>query len=190
VLSALKADPELADLPVVMLSMVEDKNLGFAMGISDYLCKPVDRERLLTVVRRFRRECASGPVLVVDDDEVVRASVGQALAAGGYAVVEAEHGRAALDKLRATTPSLILLDLLMPEMDGFEFVEELRKNENWCSIPVVVVTAKDVTAEDRGRLRGSVQKVILKGTYTSEDLLAEVRALVERLGEQGTAVRS
>jgi CheY-like chemotaxis protein len=187
VLSALKADSELADIPVVMVTMVDDKNLGYALGVADYLCKPIDRERLLSVVKRFRRDSANDPVLVVDDDEAVRATLRNALVAEGHRVVEAENGRAALDRLGDGTPSLIILDLLMPEMDGFEFVDELRRSEKWCSIPVVVVTAKDVTADDRKRLQGSVQRVLLKGAAIGDDLLAEVRSLVRRGDTRGTA---
>jgi CheY-like chemotaxis protein len=125
VLSALKADPEIADIPVVMLTIVDDRNLGYALGASDYLTKPIDRERLVTVLRRYRRD---GPVLVVDDDVVVRQLFRRILEPEGHVVVEAENGRVALERLRDVSPSVVLLDLMMPEMDGFEFVGEFRRH--------------------------------------------------------------
>ncbi len=138
VLSALKADALTADIPVVMLTIVDDKNLGYALGADDYLTKPIDRERLLAAMRKYRRDL---PVLVVDDDDVLRELMRRILEKDGYSVTEARNGRDALDRLAEVTPGLILLDLMMPEMDGFELVEELRHHPSWRSIPIMVVTA-------------------------------------------------
>jgi len=175
VLSALKADPDIAEIPVIMLTIVDDRNLGYALGASDYLTKPIDRERLVTVLKQHRRD---RPVLVVDDDAEVRQLLRRMLEAEGFAVVEAENGRVALERLRGESPSLILLDLMMPEMDGFEFVAELRRHEGWRAIPVVVITARDLSRDDRERLNGHVEKILQKGTYDRDQLLAEVRELV------------
>ncbi|HEV8309219.1 MAG TPA: response regulator [Methylomirabilota bacterium] len=175
VLAALKADPDLADIPVIMLTIVDDKNLGYALGATDYLIKPLDRERLVTVLNKYRRDL---PILVVDDDPDVRQLIRRTLEREGYTVAEAEHGRAALEYLQARAPGLILLDLMMPEMDGFEFVAEVRKRDAWRAIPIVVVTAKHLSAEDRQRLNGYVERVLQKGTYSRDDLLREVRDMV------------
>jgi GAF domain-containing protein/CheY-like chemotaxis protein len=175
VLSALKADPEVAGIPVIMLTIVDDRNLGYALGASDYLTKPIDRERLVTVLKQHRRD---RPVLVVDDDAEVRQLLRRMLESEGFAVVEAENGRVALERLHGESPSLILLDLMMPEMDGFEFVAELRRHEGWRAIPVVVITARDLSRDDRERLNGHVEKILQKGTYDRDQLLAEVRELV------------
>jgi GAF domain-containing protein/CheY-like chemotaxis protein len=175
VLTALKADPSVADIPVIMLTIVDDKNLGYALGASDYLTKPIERERLVTVLAKHRRD---RPVLVVDDDPGVRTLLRRMLEPEGYAVVEAENGRVALDRLRELTPSVVLLDLMMPEMDGFEFVSAFRGHEPWRGIPIVVITAKDLTGEDRERLNGYVQKILMKGAHGRDELLAEVRELV------------
>ncbi len=102
VLAALKADPEVADIPVIMLTIVDDRNLGYALGASDYLTKPIDRERLVTVLKQHRRD---RPVLVVDDDAEVRQLLRRMLESEGYAVVEAENGRVALERLRDGSPS-------------------------------------------------------------------------------------
>jgi GAF domain-containing protein/CheY-like chemotaxis protein len=175
VLSALKADPATADIPVVMLTIVDDKNLGYALGAADYLTKPIDRERLAAVLDKYRRDL---PVLVVDDDVEVRGLLRRLLEPAGYAVVEADNGRAALERLREVSPSVVLLDLMMPEMDGFEFVAEFRRHEPWRAIPIVVITAKDLSREDRERLNGYVQKILQKGAYGRDELLAEVREMV------------
>jgi hypothetical protein len=175
VLSALKADPEVADIPVVMLTIVDDKNLGYALGASDYLTKPIDRDRLVTVLKQHRRD---RPVLVVDDDAGLRQLLRRVLEPEGYAVVEAENGRVALERLRDVSPSVVLLDLMMPEMDGFEFVAEFRRHEPWRAIPIVVITARDLSHDDRERLNGYVQKILQKGALGRDQLLAEVRELV------------
>ncbi len=185
VLAALKADPDLAVIPVVMLTIVDDKNLGYALGASDYLTKPVDRDRLITVLHRYRTQPASSRVLVVEDEAATRDLLRRVLEGEGWIVAEAENGRVALERVAEQRPDLILLDLLMPEMDGFEFVDELRRREGWESIPVVVVTAKDLTAEDRLRLHGYVHKILQKGAYQREELLAEVRDLVASLIREG-----
>jgi GAF domain-containing protein/DNA-binding response OmpR family regulator len=175
VLTALKADPAVADIPVVMLTIVDDKNLGYALGAADYLTKPIERERLLAVLRAHRRD---HPVLVVDDDVTLRQLLRRMLEPEGYTVVEAENGRVALERLRGVAPSVVLLDLMMPEMDGFEFVAEFRRHEAWRAIPIVVITARDLSREDRERLNGYVQKILQKGAHGREELLAEVRDLV------------
>jgi GAF domain-containing protein/CheY-like chemotaxis protein len=175
VISALKSNPETAEIPVVMLTMVDDRNLGYALGAAEYLTKPIERDRLLVVLGRY---ASDRPVLVVDDDAEARALLRRMLEREGHRIVEAEHGRAALRRLESTRPSLILLDLMMPEMDGFEFLDELRRSTDGADIPVVVVTAKALTEDDRRRLNGSVERILQKGSMTRETLLAEVRRLV------------
>ena len=175
VLSALKADPDVADIPVIMLTIVDDKNLGYALGASDYLTKPIDRERLTTVLQKYRRD---RPILVVDDDAALRRLIRRILEKEGYAVAEAENGRAALERVGEISPGAILLDLMMPGMDGFEFVAEFRKHDAWRGIPIIVVTAKELSVEDRQRLNGYVAKILEKGAYSRDALLREVRDLV------------
>jgi PAS domain S-box-containing protein len=181
VLAGLKADPDTADLPVVMLTMVDDRNKGFRLGAADYLMKPVDPDRLTAVLRRNHADPAARRVLVVDDDADLRRRLRGLLEAAGWAVDEAADGREALDRL-AARPSLVLLDLLMPGMDGFEFLAGLRDREDSRSIPVVVLTAKDLTADDHARLHGSIETVLRKGSLGSEQILAEVGAAMGAAG--------
>ena len=178
VLSALKADPELADIPVIMLTIMDSKNMGYTLGASDYLTKPIDRNRLVTVLQKYQNNLANFRVLLVEDDAETREILRHTLEKTGCTVTEAGNGREALERITDSQPALILLDLMMPEMDGFQFVAALRNHEEWRSTPVVVITAKDITPEDRLRLNGYVEKILQKETYSSEKLLAEVRDLV------------
>jgi CheY-like chemotaxis protein len=161
VLAAIKGDPELAGTPVVLMSIVDQKNRGYALGAADYLVKPVDRAKLLATLIKICGSTA-GKALLVDDDEVVRRSVRQALEPIGWQVTEAENGRIAVEAIAGARPDVIILDLMMPKMDGFEFLDELRARPDWQGIPVVVITAKDLTAADRERLNGEVERIIQK----------------------------
>jgi CheY-like chemotaxis protein len=175
VLSALADDPELRDIPTIMLTIVDDKRTGYALGAAEYLTKPIDRARLLAVLARYRRDM---PILVVDDDADVRQALRRMLEAEGYTVAEADNGRTALELLDAGLPGVILLDLMMPELDGFGVVSALRERETWRGIPVVIITAKLLTAEERAWLSDSVVRILEKGGQGREALLSEVRRLV------------
>ncbi|MCA1845072.1 MAG: response regulator [Actinobacteria bacterium] len=175
-LAAIKADSELSDTPVIVL-LVVDQSGGVPLGATDYLTKPVQRERLVGLLRTHCRD-RTAPILVVEDDDATREMLNRMLEREGFTVAEAADGRAGLERLAEHRPSLILLDLLMPQMNGFEFLAELQARPEWQSIPVIVVTAKDLTAEEHARLSGSVADVLRKGAYTRERLLAEVRQRV------------
>jgi CheY-like chemotaxis protein len=179
VLRALKGDPLIASIPVVMVSMLDDRDIGYALGAADYLTKPFDREKLVLALRRFRQGSSPRPVLVVEDDPATREVVRRVLERDGWIVTEADNGRRALDCVARAAPDLVVLDLMMPEMDGFEFVAELRKTEAGRRIPVVVVTAKEITAEDRQRLNGQVRRIFQKGSFSREELTAELRRALE-----------
>jgi CheY-like chemotaxis protein/two-component sensor histidine kinase len=177
VLSALKSDVDLADIPVVMLTIADNRNLGYALGAADYLTKPIDREGLTRVLLRYRGN-ASNLALVVEDDPEARDLLRRMLETEGWVVSEAENGRAALEQLEAQQPSIVLLDLMMPEMDGFEFLAEMHNNPAWQAIPVIVITAKELTADDRARLNGHVSRVLQKGMYERDELVEQVSQLV------------
>jgi signal transduction histidine kinase/CheY-like chemotaxis protein len=179
VLTALKHNPELADIPVIMLSIVDEKNLGYALGASDYLTKPIDRNRLAVVIERYRAGRSNCRVLVVEDDAPTREMMRRTLQKDGLDVVEAENGEMALAKVAAQMPDLILLDLMMPVMDGFQFASELRKHTEWRNIPIVVVTAKELTIDDRLQLNGYVEKILQKGAFGRDELLQEVHQFVK-----------
>lgn len=178
VLTALKAEPGLADIPVIMLTMIDEQNFGYLLGASDYMTKPIDRQRLAAILDKYRPAQPAGTVLVVEDDSAARRMLRRMLKKQGWAVTEAENGRVALERMTDQRPVLIVLDLMMPTMDGFSFIAELRQREEWRTIPIVVLTAKELTTEERQRLNGSVEQILLKGAYSRADLLGEVRRCV------------
>jgi signal transduction histidine kinase/DNA-binding response OmpR family regulator len=179
VLTKLKEEPAVANIPVIMLTIVDDKHFGHALGATEYLTKPVDRDRLSAAIRKLTRPTLPGKVLIVDDDPEVREMLVRTLERQDWAASTAADGRAGLDAVAANKPDLILLDLMMPRMDGFEFVSELRKHQEWRSIPIIVITAKTLTNEDRLLLQGHVQKVLQKGDFSLDALLAELREIVK-----------
>jgi signal transduction histidine kinase/CheY-like chemotaxis protein len=178
VLRKIKADPELQHIPVVMVSMVGDRDLGYSLGAVESLTKPVDRKKLLDVVQQFATAKGGGYVLVVDDNDDIRSLMRRTLEEVQWEVSEAENGAVALQRVHEQKPDLILLDLMMPVMDGFEFVQRLREDENNRWIPIIVVTAKDLTEEDRQQLAGGVEHIIDKGAFTQGDMLQQIRDLV------------
>jgi hypothetical protein len=182
VLRELKADPETRDIPVIMVTMTDDRELGYALGATEFLTKPVNRGQLVQLLARYAPEGAERRALVVDDKAENRQVLRRALENEGWQVSDAENGRVALAQVAERAPSLILLDLMMPVMDGFEFVLEMRKVEAWRAIPIVVVTAKDVTEEDRRRLNGDVVGLIQRRGMDQESLLAEIREQVTAAG--------
>lgn len=178
VLRELKSDRRTCDIPVVMITVLDDKYKGFALGASDYVTKPIDWQRLSRTLEHFRNGDEAAVILVADDDPDIRALANRQLSAQGWRVVLAENGRHALDRLAAVRPSVILLDLLMPEMDGFELLEHLRANAAWAQIPVLVVTAKDLTEAERAELNGRVVQIVHKDAIHWEALRAEIGRLV------------
>jgi PAS domain S-box-containing protein len=178
VLDALKSEPGLADIPVVMATILDEERMGFALGASEYLTKPIERARLLATLDRFATRAAGTRVLVIEDDEPTRTMLRRTLARAGWKVAEAENGRVGLERMRREPPMLVLLDLMMPEMDGFEFLEAIRAEPAWRSIPVIVITAKVLTETDRTRLNGGVEAIVQKGGRGVEALLGEIGEIV------------
>jgi CheY-like chemotaxis protein len=159
------------------VTIVDEKNRGFSLGASEYLVKPVDRDKLVSVLQRLSTP-PGDQILVVDDEESSRSSLRMALEQAGWRAVEADNGRVALARLNEMRPSAILLDLMMPEMDGFEFLDEIRHHDKWRNIPVVVITARDITPEDRARLTGKVESIVQKAGQG--DMLRQVRSELEK----------
>jgi CheY-like chemotaxis protein len=179
VLAALRQDPELAEIPVIMITIVDEHRRGIALGAAGYLTKPIDRERLRHVIGRFRAPARSTRVLVVEDDAVQRERMLGWLEGPQWTVREAENGREALNRIRENKPDVILLDLMMPEMDGFAVVAALQREPHWQDIPVIVITARDLDAIDRERLNSGVQSVLVKERFRPADLVERVRRLVQ-----------
>jgi CheY-like chemotaxis protein len=178
VLTRLKADAELCGIPVIMVTIVADRGIGLSLGAAEYLTKPVDRARLTAIMRGLSR--SDGVVLVVEDDADMREATRRTLEKMGLSVAEAAHGRAALDWLAGhAPPAIVLLDLMMPVMDGFEFLDIFHGTAEWRDIPVVVLTAKQLTAAEHDRLIGRTRQVVAKGA-AAVDVAAVVRDAVRR----------
>jgi len=183
VLQEVKADPELEHIPVMMISIAGDKDLGYTLGAVECLTKPVDRDKLRRLVSQYAVPAGGGHALVVDDDEAIRSLFQRALTDDGWSVDEAENGAIALDLARENRPDLVLLDLMMPVMDGFEFVMHYRQLEGCRQTPIIVVTAKDLDQGERENLLGGVERIVEKGALTKQQLLEQVRELVSQHGE-------
>jgi len=185
VLAALKSDPQLRRIPVIMLTMVDEREHGFTLGAADYLTKPIDRGQLLAAIEHHRKP-ENGFVLVVEDDAPTRELLQRMLINEGWEVEQAENGKVALMCMLNRRPNLILLDLMMPEIDGFQLVELLRANPEWRTIPVIIITAIDLTPTERMQLHGYVERVLQKGAYQRDELLRDVRELIaQRIQESG-----
>jgi len=184
-LHAVRADPALAETPVVMVSVLNEESLGFALGASDYVTKPVDWDHLKDIIDRFRppgseragAPHAPGEVLIVDDDAGLRARLRTLMERGGFQVVEAADGRAALAEVDRCVPGLVLLDLNMPVMDGFGFLKALRARPDGRDVPVVVLTARDVTPEEKVSLDKDADRVVIKGSMSLRELAKDLREL-------------
>jgi two-component system, NtrC family, sensor kinase len=179
VLAALRQDSEVAEIPVIMVTIVDEHRRGIALGAAGYLTKPIDRERLHRLVGRFRAPTPPTRVLLVDDDPVQRERVRAWFEGQQWIVQEAANGREALARLQADKPNVILLDLMMPEMDGFAVVAALQKEAGWRDIPVIVITSRDLDTKDRERLNSGVQSVLVKEMFRPTDLVERIRRLVQ-----------
>jgi len=178
-LAALKLDPDTQDIPVILVTFGEDRTQGgYALGVSEYLIKPIDRQYLVSLLRKYKCHEHSGKILVVDDDSVNREILSRTLISAGYDIAEAGNGLEALAYLESAEASLVLLDLMMPAMDGFQFLQELRTYDKWKRLPVVVVTAKELTDEERTRLADSVQGILQKGSYERQQFLYDIDDLI------------
>ena len=184
VLSKLQNNKVTKNIPVIMLTMANEPDIGFSLGATDYLTKPVDWKRLSKILEKHEIQTGSQSILIVEDDEVTRDMLKKSLEMNEFKVIEAKNGKEGLERVEKAKPALILLDLMMPEMDGFEFAEKLRENKEWLDIPVVVITAKDLTSEDHSRLKGNVEAIMQKGSYSRNELLSEVGNRIKKLQER------
>jgi len=188
VLQEIKADPELEHIPVVMISIAGDKDLGYTLGAVECLTKPVDRDKLRQLAAQYAGPAGGGHALVVDDDEGIRSLFRRALEDDQWTVAEAENGAVALERVSEQQPDLVLLDLMMPVMDGFEFVMHYRKLDGCLATPIIVVTAKDLSQKERQTMNGGVERIVEKGALTKQQLLVQVRDLVSQHGSPAEGV--
>ena len=178
-IAMLKADPQTRDIPIIVLSASDNRELGFQMGVMDYLVKPIDRNALLTALSKVS-EPRIEDVLVVDDDPMAVDLLSEMLEMSGVHARRATNGAEALAEIEKAPPDAILLDLMMPVMDGFEVIDRLQNNPGWCDIPVVVITAKELTAEERVFLNDRVSQVVEKGRLDPDRLGQAFKEMLRR----------
>jgi len=181
-INKLKSDPATRDIPLIVVSIIDNKELGFRLGADEYLVKPIDKSTLLKTLRRF--EGKGRQALIADDDPVVVDLVRQLLEEEGWQVRSAADGQQALDQIARSKPDVLLLDLMMPVMDGFETLHRLRENPETRDLPVVVITAKDLTPQEREALQQSTVRVIEKDGLDRERILRELRESLKGLKER------
>jgi PAS domain S-box-containing protein len=187
VLQELKSQPLTSGIPIILLTINDEKHENYEVGANDYLFKPIDRDRLITIVEKYCAEQQSElSVLVIEDDPNIRAMLKRILEKENCIVSEAQDGYAALEVMTQNIPQLILLDLMMPNVDGFEFMHLLRLRQDTPSIPIIIITAKDLTNEECTRLSGSVQKILQKPDYGYPQLLEEIVRRLYKLGVLAT----
>jgi CheY-like chemotaxis protein len=190
VLRALKSDPELAEIPVILVTMLGDRDMGLALGAADHLTKPIAAQDLVRVLSRVRRPEGSADVLIVDDDDGTRDVLRRTLLREGWRVREAGDGAEGLRQLAACKPAVVLLDLMMPTMNGFEMLRAMRAKPEWHDVPVVIVTSKDLGRDELEWLKANTAEVFQKGAYGRTELVASLRDMIEaartqRDGEAG-----
>jgi adenylate cyclase len=178
VLAALRGNPKLSNIPVVMATITDPDRKGIALGAAGYLTKPIDRDRLIALLQPFQTRARRTRVLLVEDDAMQRERIRLLLGAEHWLASEAENGLIALDLVAKEPPDIILLDLMMPEMDGFQFIAALQAKPTWRDIPVIVITSLDLTAADRARLNSGVERILLKDSFDPAQLVEIVRRLV------------
>ena len=177
VLSAIRADPDWAATPVIIVSFVHEEGLAASLGANDYLSKPIQWDELRTVLARYRLSAIGDDILVVDDDADIRTRLTAMLNRSGFKVRAASDGPTALTMAEEAKPAIVLLDLMMPDMDGFTVLKKLRAREDWQDIAVVILTAKDITADERRFLQGEADQILTKGSTTYRELAEQLRGL-------------
>lgn len=182
VIQELKTDPETRDIPVIMCTIVSEEDRGITLGAADYLVKPILEQDLVLALERLDHEEEVSRVLIVDDQPKDRDLLRRIIEnQPGYEVLEAGSGQEAIMLVRQQRPNIIILDLLMPGVDGFAVLEALKMDQVTRSIPIIIVTAKELTEEDRHRLNNHIETLIQKGVLKQEELLEDVVAALRKL---------
>ena len=181
VLASLQENEKTKNIPVIMVTLANEPDLGFSLGATDYLTKPIDWNSLSSILKKHQIASDSHSILIVEDDEITVEMLKKSLESDNYKVRSAKNGKEALDIINDHKPGLILLDLMMPEMDGFQFAERLREKQQWLDIPVVVITAKDLSKDDHSRLQGNVEAIMQKGSYRKDELLQEISSRIKKI---------
>ena len=175
----LKSTPLLSEIPVIIVTIGDYQKMAKDFGVVDFLSKPINWKKLSIILENYKLITKSRHILVVDDDVTTRIILRKMLVKDGWRIAEAEHGKDSIKCINTEKPELILLDLLMPVMDGFEFLKILKADDTWKNIPVIVITSKDLTEEDYSFLTNNVDRVIQKGKYTRKELILRINEAIK-----------
>jgi CheY-like chemotaxis protein len=186
VLRTLKADPEVSDIPVIMASILDEKNKGFSLGAADFLSKPVQKEYLMKSIRNLIGNKDNLKICLIEDDDGLRFTMREILEKQDVKIIEAENGKIGMSILQneEIKPDLILLDLMMPVMNGFEFLKAIRETD-LSSIPILVLTGAELTDEERQFLSGETQRILEKSDDTLSTIVNEVGNVLKASAENG-----
>ena len=186
VLRTLKADPEVSDIPVIMASILDEKNKGFSLGAADFLSKPVQKEYLMKSIRNLIGDRENLKICLIEDDDSLRFTIKEILEKQGVKVIDAENGKIGMSILQNEDikPDLILLDLMMPIMNGFEFLKIIRETE-LSSIPILVLTGADLNEEERKFLSGETHRILEKSDDTLSKIINEVGNVIKASSKKG-----
>src|SRR3984893_11173389 len=180
VLAALRGHPELADIPTLIATIVDEERHGMTLGAAGYLPKPIDREKLVDLIAKYRRPSGPTRVLIIEDDATQRERIRSWLEPQNWSLIEADNGRVALDRLSECVVDVILLDLMMTEMDRFQLVAERQKHPAWSQIRGIVVPARDLTVEDHARLNSGIEMILRKEPFSPTILVESIRQVVAK----------
>ncbi len=189
VLQRLKENPVTRDIPTIIISMKDDKEVGFALGAVGYITKPVNKDRLIAEINKIGGRSPHA-IMVVDDNEFERREISQIINQEGMQAVAAANGLQCMEIIAKSIPDVLVLDLIMPDMDGFEVLERVRNEPATRHLPVIVVTAKELTAEDRKKLTGNATSVLAKSDTTSTALLQEIKKILDDMGKPHQSPKS
>lgn len=178
VLKTLKSEPSLRQIPVMLMSVLGDQEMGHALGAVDYIRKPLALPTVLEKINKLKASGHRSDVLIVDDDPLTRSVLRRTLSNIGFTVQEANNGLQAIKSIEQQQPAVVLLDIEMPEMDGFEFMERLKQEPSWQDIQVIVVSAKDLSQDDVNWLNTRAMKILQKGSYERLQLVEAVQSVV------------
>ena len=175
----LKKIPLLSQIPIIIVTIGDYEKMAKDFGIVDFLSKPIAWKNLNVILSKYKTNSKSKHILVIDDDSTTRIILRKMLVKDGWRVDEAENGKVAIDQIKKEKPELILLDLLMPVMDGFKFLKVIKTEETFIDIPIIVITSKDLTADDYSFLTANVDKVIQKGDYTQKEIINRIDVAIK-----------
>ena len=186
VLRTLKADPEVSNIPVIMASILDEKNKGFSLGAADFLSKPIQKEYLMKSIRNLTGDKENLKICIIEDDESLRFTIKEILEKQNVEIIEAENGKVGMSLLHKEEikPDLILLDLMMPVMNGFEFLKSIRETD-LNSIPILVLTGADLSEDEKSFLSGEVQRILEKSEDTLSSIVSEVGNVIKASSKEG-----